>query len=307
MPFQGQVNVQPGVAAPGDFCDHNPRHSVDAGPGGLVAGPAGVTIGRFAWWDAATQSVVSNTGAGPVTGFVHREQQALITVYLAETSVVVPQGFPITLMSTGGYWVLNAGATQALPGMNAFASYATGAVSFGASGSGGAAASVTGSIAAATASVTGSIAGDVLTVTAVGSGTLVPDGTLSGTGVASGTMIVAQTSGTTGGIGSYTVSIPEQTVASTTISETYGVLTVTAVGSGALGVGDALSGTGVTAGTIIAGLGTGTGGTGTYIVTPTQTVASGTIASGLGVQTKWIAMSSGLPGELVKMSSTPLG
>lgn len=56
------------------------------------------------------------------------------------------------------------------------------------------------------------------------------------------------------------------------------VLTVTAVASGsALRVGQIISGSGVTGGTQISALGTGTGGVGTYIVTPSQTVASTTL------------------------------
>lgn len=44
------------------------------------------------------------------------------------------------------------------------------------------------------------------------------------------------------------------------------VMTITAVTSGLLAVGDTINGTGVTAGTVITSLGTGTGGTGTYNV-----------------------------------------
>lgn len=67
------------------------------------------------------------------------------------------------------------------------------------------------------ASVTGSIAGNVLTVTAVGSGTLVPGMLITGTGITNGTILGMQLSGATGGIGTYKVSI-SQTVVSTTIS-----------------------------------------------------------------------------------------
>lgn len=56
-------------------------------------------------------------------------------------------------------------------------------------------------------------------------------------------------------------------------------LTVTAVASGTLAVGDTIGGTGVTAGTTITGLGTGTGGAGTYTVSASQTVASTTITA----------------------------
>lgn len=54
-------------------------------------------------------------------------------------------------------------------------------------------------------------------------------------------------------------------------------LTVTAVGSGALAVGQTVEGPAVLPGTQIASLGSGTGGTGTYTVTNTQTVASGAL------------------------------
>lgn len=57
------------------------------------------------------------------------------------------------------------------------------------------------------------------------------------------------------------------------------VLTVTAVPSGTLAVGDVISGAGVTVGTTISSLGTGTGGTGTYNLSASQTVVSETITS----------------------------
>lgn len=312
MGFQTAVNINFAPAVEGDFASANPRWSVNAGPGGLVAGPNGLTIGRFAWLSASVldadgaPAIANSYGSGPVAGFVHREQQGLIVTYLQESAMWIPQGFAVTVMAGGDYWVKNRGTTEAVPGMLTYANYADGGASFAAAGSPGSA-SVTGSIAASTASVTGSIANDVLNVTAVGSGTLVPGATISGANVASGTQIVSQLSGTTGGIGTYAVSIPEQTVASTTVSATYGTMTVTAVGSGALGVGDVLSGTGVTAGSVITALGTGTGGAGTYIVSPTQTATSTTVTAGTSVQTKWIAMSAGAPGELVKISDHPLG
>ena len=68
-------------------------------------------------------------------------------------------------------------------------------------------------------SVTGSIAGTTLSVTAVGAGTLYVGQTITGTGVVKGTAIVAQLSGTTGGIGTYTVNTNYATaVASTTLT-----------------------------------------------------------------------------------------
>jgi hypothetical protein len=54
-------------------------------------------------------------------------------------------------------------------------------------------------------------------------------------------------------------------------------LTVTAVTSGTLAVGQVITGAGITLGTTITGLGTGSGGAGTYTVSTSQTAASTTI------------------------------
>lgn len=67
------------------------------------------------------------------------------------------------------------------------------------------------------ASVTGAIANTLLTVSAVGSGTLYPGSTIAGTGITLGTVILNQLTGTTGGVGTYTVSV-SQTFASGTIT-----------------------------------------------------------------------------------------
>jgi hypothetical protein len=56
-------------------------------------------------------------------------------------------------------------------------------------------------------------------------------------------------------------------------------LTVSAIASGALAVGDPIAGAGVTAGTYITALGTGTGGTGTYTVSASQSVSSEAMTS----------------------------
>ena len=134
----------------------------------------------------------------------------------------------------------------------------------------------TGAIAPGTASVTGSIAGNLLTVTGVTSGTLVSGAILTGAGVTAGTQITSQESGTTGGAGTYGINIG-QTVASTALAATYGTMTVSAVATGTLSVGQTVMGTGVTAGTLVTGYGTGTGLTGTYFVSPSQTVASSSL------------------------------
>lgn len=310
--FQTVTTDVPAFAVAGDFASQNPYYSFDAGPGGLVAGPGGLIVGRFAWVTPpvdpdGTPKVANNFGAGPVAGFVHRTMQASIVTYGAIASMTILPGFGVTLHTGGDYWVVNDGATSAQPGMKAYADLTDGRVSFAATGAPAEGASVTGSVAASTFSVTGSIAGDIMTVTAVGSGTVVPGATISGTGVTTGTKVGAQISGTPGGIGTYYVSNAGMTVASTTISGTYGTMTVSAVGSGSIDVGAVISGSGVVTGTRVTALGTGTGGTGTYIVDNNTVVGSTTISTTSNVETKWSAVSAGNNGELVKISSQPLG
>jgi hypothetical protein len=306
--IQSSVGTQPAPAVAGDFCDTNPRATVDAGPGGLVAGAGGVTVGRFAWWDAAqtdadgAPAVVNSFGSGPVTGFVPRNQQGLITQYLADASMQIAPGFGMFLFSEGGFWVVNDGANAAVIGQKAYADFATGKVSFGASGAPTGVASATGSIAAGSGSVTASIAGDVMTVTAVASGTLPIGSLLSGTNVVTGTRVTDQLSGTAEGVGTYRVSI-DQTVASTAVTAAFGIFTAASALTGVFGVGDVLNGTGVDAGTTITAKRTGTGGLGTYIVSSATVVTSTTISAAGNVETKWVCMSPGMPGSLVKISS----
>jgi hypothetical protein len=72
---------------------------------------------------------------------------------------------------------------------------------------------------------------------------------------------------------------PDASAASFTGSISGTTLTVTAVASGTVQVGQVLSGTGITSGTLITALGTGTGGNGTYTVQTSQTVSSTTITA----------------------------
>lgn len=92
------------------------------------------------------------------------------------------------------------------------------------------------------------------------------------------------TSGNDGNIiSNNTITAPTTGGASVTGSIATTTLTVTAVTSGILAVGQIITGTGVSAGTIITALGTGTGGAGTYTVSISQTVASTSItATGAG-------------------------
>ena len=317
MAFQTSVNAFPAPGIPGEFASTNPRHSYLSGPNGLVAGPNGLACGYFGWVDTATGTVVNNFGPGVPTGFVHNAHQALITTYLGQATLVIPAGFMANeLFDAGDFFVANNTGAAVTPGLKVYANNSTGAVaSFAATGTPPTGGSGTASsIAAVSAvSVTGSIAISttypatvpaVLTVSAVGSGTLVPGLILSGTGVSTGTAIVAQLTGTTGGVGTYSVTIP-QTVASTTITGAGGTLTVGGTVTGTFAVGDTISGTGVTSGTYITALGTGTGGAGTYIVSPSQTASSTTITAYSGTETAWYAASfgTGATGEVIKITT----
>lgn len=133
---------------------------------------------------------------------------------------------------------------------------------------------------------TGSISGTTLTVSIVQSGTIAVGQAIFGVGIQQNTVITALGTGS-GGTGTYTVS-DSQTVSSTAINSTAApaivtgsisgtTLTVSAVTSGALKIGQTIEGTGITDGTIIKAFGTGSGGAGTYTVSASQTVSSTTI------------------------------
>ena len=303
--FQTQVNVNPAWGLPGDFADANPRWNIPAINGALVAGAGGVQAGRFAWIDPSGTYAV-NRGGGAPAGFVHRELQGLILTYLAETSQLIPAGFEVSVFTGGSFWAANAGAGAVAIGMKAYANFADGSVTFGATGNAPVGASVTGAVAASTGSFTGSISNNVFIVTAVSAGVVVPGGTLAGGATIAGTQVVGQLTGVTGGIGTYQVNL-QQNVASGTITETYGTLTITAVGSGNIAVGSSFAGAGVVAGTTVTAFGTGTGGNGTYIVNNNTVVASTALTVAGGIETKWIAMNPAGPGELVVMTTQQLG
>lgn len=297
--FQKTVNLTPAPAVAGDFASANPRATVLAGPGGLIAGPLGVTVGRFAWIEA-DGITVTNYGASTSApaGFVHREQQALITVYLAESSNLIPPGFPVVLHNAGDFWAKNGGAAASYLGEQVYAGYADGSAYVGAAPPG---ASATGSI-GSTFTATG--AGTALTTSAV-TGLISIGDTISGTGVPVGTTIVAQVSGTTGGAGVYTTSVAT-TVAAATVTSFGSVINVTAVGSGTLAVGDAITGTGIPTGANIASQVSGaTGGIGVYTidVPATAYAASTTITVVAGVLTNFVAASVAAVGELLKIST----
>lgn len=299
MGFQKQVNLTPAPAVAGDFASSNPRATVLAGPGGLVAGALGVTVGKFAWVDDDGVTVQSfGTATKAPQGFVHREQQALIQQYLAESGMNIPQGFPVVLHNEGDFWAVLAGDNAAVIGSAIYADYSNGDVCAVAAPAG---ASVTASM-GATFTATGT--GTSLVVTAV-TGLISIGDKIAGTGITAGTTIVAQVSGTPGGAGTYTTSAAT-TIAAATATSFGNRLNVTAVGSGVLEVGDAVSGTGIPSGAVVASQVSGTaGGVGIYTLDTRATAyaASTTVTAVGGVLTAFKAQSAAAVGELVKIST----
>lgn len=298
--FQKTVNLTPAPAVAGDFASSNPRATVLAGPGGLVAGALGVAVGKFAWVDDDGSTVQSfGTATKAPQGFVHREQQALIQVYLAESGMNIPQGFPVVLHNEGDFWAKLAGDNAATIGAAIYADYSNGDVCAVAAPAG---ASVTASMGA---TFTASGSGTNLTVSAV-TGKITVGETLGITaGITAGTTVVSQTSGTPGGAGVYVTSAAT-TISAATATSFGNTLNVTAVGSGVLEVGDAVSGTGIPSGAVVASQVSGTaGGVGIYTLDTAATAyaASTTVTAVGGVLTGWKAQSVAAIGELVKIST----
>lgn len=307
--FQTSVNLYNPIGVEGDFASANPRATaltpgLDSNGnqiGGFIAGPNGVTVGQFAWVEADGQTV-NNYATGNVkpTGFVHRDQQGLLTSYLQAAGTLIPPGFPVTLMVEGDFFDLIAGGSSAVYGSSCYARYSDGALFIGSLPTGG---SGTGSIGATFTASAGTPSTE-LVVTSV-TGLISIGDTVSGTGIAAGTTILSQVSGTTGGAGTYVLSASNTCSAATVTS--FGVtVNVTAVSSGTFSVGDSVTGTNVPSGATIASQVSGTpGGVGVYTldIPATQYVSSETLTIVAGILTGWVAKTPAAVGQLVQISS----
>lgn len=320
--FQSFVNKElpPGVA--GDFAGANIRANVVASPWGFVASPGGVTVGVGGWANPATGVASSYYQPSSIPGFVHREGQVVITTFLGVAAMLIVGGDPVTLMDQGEFWGLF--ASGATPGQKVYFNPQTGALTAAATGQ---------SVGPATITTAAIAAGNpaVLTVTTI-TGTPLTVGTIIyGTGVPPGTYIASFGSGS-GGAGTYNLAnvdgttIPAvasglsyagvqetpffvatpvtadasftATLAAPVSGTAYGILTVSAVGSGVLVAGQYIS----TAGTvpipgsanlqILQQLTGSAGGTGTYLTNNTSyVVGSGQTFTGtqgkLGKISSW--------------------
>jgi hypothetical protein len=322
MQFQTQVNLYPAPGLPGTQASANPVATVDAGDGALVAGTNGVTVANFGWISGTT-----NLGGGTVLnvcpttasvapfapdGLVLNQHEALITDWLGQSSLVIPQGVGCTLAERGDFWsVSNYG--PAVRGQKVFANLFNGAALVAAAGS----FPVTNI--GANASFTATITAGVMNVSAVTSGTLAAGQLVQGTNVPANTYIATLGTGT-GGTGTYNLTQTTLTLASEALtsvtpagiggasviasaSDASATLTVASVNYGTVNVGMPVSGTSIPAGAYIASLGTGTGGDGTYVLSAntTGTITSATVTLSAWIETPWYALSDGNPGDLIKI------
>ncbi len=315
MGFQKQVNLTPAPAVAGDFASANPRAVVLAGPGGLIAGAGGVTVGKFAWVDDDGVTALSHgTATKAPDGFVHREQQALIQNYLAESGMNVPAGFPVTLHNAGDFWAKVTGANAAAIGSAIYADYATGDVTAVAASTGAAATGLMGSTNTGSLGATFTASADTdatrLVVTAV-TGLISVGDIVSGTGITAGTTILSQVSGTAGGAGTYQLSAANTASAATVTA--FGKTMKTTVTTGLISVGDTVSGgAGFPVGaTVVAQVSGTAGGAGVYTLSANGTAYT---ASAAGVTTfgnvlDITAVASGVlaVGEAVSGTGVPAG
>lgn len=199
------------LAVEGDFCSANPRASMLAGEGALVAGALPVTVGRFGWASAAGL-VRNDASLGGRLGFIGlRGQLVLITSYLGGFGMQVQPGYSMSMWDSADLFMrFAAGATI---GQKVFANFNDGTAIAGAAGSTPAGAAYTASIASS----------GVMTVTALGSGTILAGQPVTGGTAAAGTVIASQLTGTPGGVGTYATTPTGQTVSSASMTSAAGI------------------------------------------------------------------------------------
>ena len=135
--FQNQVFITPAQAVAGDFASSNPFDYKLSSTGKMVADSSGVTVGHFAALNA-NGTVTSVPGSAPSgglsrVGFVHRENNAQITTFLAESGVTIQPGQPVALFGRGDFWVV-ADAITSTPTRGAIVAWdtTTGLINIGA-------------------------------------------------------------------------------------------------------------------------------------------------------------------------------
>lgn len=301
--FQKVVNSLQAPGVIGDFASMNPFSSVLAGPGALVAPAGGLKVGRFAWVNPADLSVHQGYNAAYQIGFVGRNEQALITDFLGESTLLIPQGFMVNMFNGGDFFAYF--PNGAVGAGTVYANQTTGAVGTSATNTFTGSVGFTGT--ASLATVSGQAQMTLATITAASIVTI--GDVVSGTGTASN-VVQSLASGVANTVGAvYNLSGAVTTEAAEAVTTTSFTLNVTAVLTGTLSVGDVITGTGVTAGTSIASVGTGVGGIGTYLLAipgaaPINT-ASETITGSASIATGFVIRGQTLVGAgVAKISAS---
>lgn len=103
--FQQSVNYQQAPAVEGDFASANPRRSLIAGEGVLVAGAVPVLVGRFGYaLNSAGTVTNAKPGGSARLAFIHRNQPALNIIWLGGSTMAVQPGLEMTLFDGGDFW-----------------------------------------------------------------------------------------------------------------------------------------------------------------------------------------------------------
>lgn len=271
MGFQTVVNNQPAPGEAGDFYGVNPRASVIGGPGMYRAPEDGLIVGNFCWVNPATGEVSQSYLPGGIIGFLHRENNAVITEFLGEAVYVVYRGLPVTLFDQGDFWARFAdGAT---PGQAVFADAGTGTPIAGDTapttdtftGSAGFTGTAQMGATLTTIAITANVATLVVATGYVTVGDIVTSANIAGLPIG------AQLTGPAGGSGTYTFVHADVAAEAGTVASN--LLHVTATVRGALVIGSVVTGGAMAVNSTV----TAIPGGGFYTISGApQTVASGT-------------------------------
>src|SRR5262249_52289348 len=128
----------------------------------------------------------------------------------------------------------------------------------------------------------------LLNVTSVAAGSIQVGSIISGRGVPANAQITSQVNGMPGGVGTYSLYLPEGHITTESLTDTYGVLTLGSTSSGTVAIGEHVVGKGVLPDTAIeANLG-GSGVGSTWLVNFSQTEAAENMKmTGAPLQVAW--------------------
>jgi hypothetical protein len=326
MTFQTHVNTYPAPGVVGQRASQNPISTVVAGPGGLVAGTAGVNVGKFAWntyASAGGPGAANNSTPTPLVpdGFISNEQQALITTWLGESGLAVPAGYPVTEMQRGDFWARNPYADAAI-GQKVYANLFSGDILGAATGQ-----FLTNEVGSNAVIASATIAKDsyelnIITLTSgviqIGDEVFFPTSpagapqghtyiesfnSFNGT---SGTVELTQAPTATFTTKAFTTLAPVGTGGGTiNASANNGdtVLTVNSVTHGQVVAGQRIKGTSIPTDAYVASLGTynGTSGTVNLSAATTGTISSAAVLLSAFIETPWSVLAPGNVGDLVKI------